>query len=113
MTATSEITDIILNADTSNGVDGELLTLTLPTSVDGQTWDSMSFEGESAAFVDMSALIFIEECKSSVAIGFDESNDWSLFPQTFDALFQIAADQIDQLEVQHLSRERAYAYETL
>lgn len=106
----SDVFDVIVNADVDTGInpdhDAGLLTCTLLTSVDGISWHPVVFEGESAAFVDMTAVMFVTEFQHTLGIAFDESNDFSLFPQTFDTLFEIASAQASRNAVQR----RAYNY---
>ena len=86
-----EIIDVIAGIPAEFDVDTELVTLTLYTSVDGQSWNETAFEGESAIYVDACATTFITEMRDSIGMSADDTTDWSLFPHAFDALFELAS----------------------
>lgn len=66
----------------------DIISLTLQVTVGDSIWQPMTFDGESAAWVDMQAATFVRRCINTVGVAIDESTDWSQFPSTFDALLE-------------------------
>lgn len=66
--------------------DAGLIAMTLPVSLDGETWHQVTFDGESAAYVDRQAAAYVVTYCDRMHIGIDQSADWSHFPTTFNAL---------------------------
>lgn len=64
--------------------------LALYVTVDNETWQEMTFDGESAAWIDMQATEFLSQCADSVGVAIDETVDWSQFPSTFSLLSERA-----------------------
>lgn len=78
------------NPETTAGTTNSeaLITLILPVSLDGETWHDVTFEGESAAYVDRQAATYIATYQDQLQIGITENADWSQFPITANTLFQ-------------------------
>lgn len=77
-----------LETPTGTTGDGGPITLTVPVSLDGETWHDIAFHGESAAYIDCQAATYIATYKDQLQIGINESADWSQFPLTATTLFQ-------------------------
>jgi hypothetical protein len=84
---------------TESRTDAGLIALTLPVSLDSETWHQVTFDGESAAYVDHQAAAYVVTYRDRIHIGIDESADWSRFPTTFNALCPSApAYAVEHLE---------------
>lgn len=64
----------------------DIISLTLQVTVGDDIWQPMTFDGESAAWVDMQATAFVTGCIDTVGVAIDEATDWSQFPSTFNKL---------------------------
>lgn len=84
----------ILTAAPETALDADLRVLSLDISDDQENWHRITFEGESAAYIDAQAAAWIAE-RPYLSVQMQEDGEpWALFPKTFDAVFaSITADQ--------------------
>ncbi|WP_026819983.1 hypothetical protein [Arthrobacter castelli] len=62
-----------------------VITVTLPVSLDGNTWYPIVFEAESADYLDSQIQTWIITHRDQLIIG-DENTDYSRLPKTCQAL---------------------------
>jgi hypothetical protein len=93
------------NADagiaTTNQHDADLLALTLKVSANQETWYSVVFEGESAAYVDHQATAYLRQ-RPYLAVEVGEELNWGMFPRTFNAVYRGITKKEQLVQVQTL-----------
>ena len=67
--------------------DAALITMTLPMSLDGETWHDIEFEGETARYADQQAAAYVIAYRDRMHFGVCESIRWAEFPATYHAIF--------------------------